>query len=117
MSQFSNERQLFSFTGLKPQEHSSGVSQRLGTISRQGRSVLRKILLEAACIAIKKDPSLAEVFDRLSIHRGKKRAIVAVARKLIGRIRACIRKGGPLFYSRTKYLKKTSLLLIKRRNT
>jgi len=35
---------------------------------------------------------LRESFERIALTRGKKRAIVAVARKLIGRIRACFCK-------------------------
>ena len=92
MSQFSNEKKLFSYTGLTPSEHSSGEYVRQGHMSRQGRSVLRKILIEASWVAIAKDPSLRIVYDRLS-HRGGKRAIVGVARRLIGRIRSCLLSG------------------------
>jgi transposase len=90
MKQFHNEKQLFSHTGLTPCEYSSGEHTRQGNITRQGNSVLRKILIEAAWVAIKKDPSLEEIFIRLSNGRGKKRAIVGVARRLIGRIRSCV---------------------------
>lgn len=92
MRQFRNEKKLFSYTGLTPSEHSSGEHVHQGHISRQGRSVLRKILVEASWVAITKDPSLREVYDRLS-HRGGKRAIVGVARRLIGRIRSCLLNG------------------------
>lgn len=93
MKQFKNERQLFSFTGLTPSEYSSGEHTRQGNISRQGRSTLRKILIEAAWVAITKDLNLKEIYDRLSKHRGKKRAIVGVARRLAGRIRTCVTNG------------------------
>ena len=93
MTQFKNEKQLFSFTGLTPSEHSSGENTRQGNITRQGNSVLRKILVEAAWVAITKDPSLKEVFNRLSNGRGKKRAIVGCARRLAGRIRSCVLTG------------------------
>ncbi|MBV9385192.1 MAG: IS110 family transposase [Chroococcidiopsidaceae cyanobacterium CP_BM_ER_R8_30] len=93
MSQFNNERQLFSYTGLTPCEYSSGENIRRGHISRQGNSRLRGILVESAWRAIKKDRALGEFFERLSPRTGKKRAIVAVARKLIGRIRAAFQKG------------------------
>jgi hypothetical protein len=42
---------------------------------------------------IDKDQALKEAFERIAKTRGKKRAIVAIARKLIGRIRACFRTG------------------------
>lgn len=92
MSQFRNEKQLYSYTGLTPSEHSSGEHVRQGHITRQGRPVLRKILIEAAWTAITKDPSLREVYNRLS-GRGGKRAIVGVARRLGGRIRSCLLNG------------------------
>jgi transposase len=93
MSQFKNERQLFSYTGLTPSEYSSGENIRKGHISRQGNSRIRGILIEIAWRAIGKDPALRQFFERLFPRTGKKKAIVAVARKLIGQIRALFRKG------------------------
>jgi transposase len=93
MSQFKNERQLFSYTGLTPSEHSSGEMIHRGHISRQGNSWVRGILIEIAWRAIDQDQALADFFNRLFPRTGKTRAIVAVARKLIGRIRAAFQKG------------------------
>jgi transposase len=93
MSQFKNERQLFSYTGLTPSEHSSGDTIRKGAITKQGNAHLRGILIEIAWRARAKDPDLARHYDQLSTRMGGKRAIVAIARKLIGRIRAAFRKG------------------------
>lgn len=89
MRHFKNEKQLFSFTGLTPSEHSSGDHKRQGHITHQGRSILRKVLVQSAWIAIKHDPSLLAIFERTSKNAGKKRAIVGIARRLIGRIRSC----------------------------
>jgi transposase len=91
MKHFTNEKHLFSFTGLTPSEHSSGEHKRLGHISRQGRSILRKILIQAAWVAINKDPSLMIIFERIAKTAGKKRAIVGIARRLIGQIRSCFK--------------------------
>ena len=93
MSQFQNEKQLFSYVGLTPSEYSSGEHVRQGHISRQGRSVLRKIMVEASWKAIEKDPNLCDIFERIALHKGKKRAIVGVARRLLGRIRSCLLSG------------------------
>lgn len=89
---FQNERALFSFTGLTPGEHSSGDSVHKGKISRQGSSRIRKYLTEIAWRAIGKDDALKEIFNRIAKTRGKKRAIVAIARKITGRIRSCFRQ-------------------------
>jgi transposase len=92
MTHFKNEKGLFSFTGLTPCEHSSGEHRRQGNISRQGISLLRKILVQAAWVAIKQDLALKNIFERTANKSGKKRAIVGIARRLIGRIRACFMK-------------------------
>ena len=91
MSQFPNERGLFRFTGLTPGEYSSGDKVRRGHISRQGSALLRQVLVEAAWRAIRQDEALREDFERIAARRGKKIAIVAIARKLVGRARAVFR--------------------------
>ncbi len=93
MSQFNNERQLFSYIGLTPTEYSSGEHVRQGHITRQGKPILRKILVQIAWKSSKIDHSLEKVFDDLSRRVGKKKAIIGIARRLIGRIRACFRTG------------------------
>jgi len=93
MTRFANERALFSYTGLTPSEYSSGPSVRRGHISRQGSGRVRHLLIETAWRALPRDKVLQEIFDRIAASRGKKRAIVAIARRLTGRIRACFRQG------------------------
>lgn len=93
MSQFSNEKQLFSYLGFTPVEHSSGDKVRQGHMSRQGRAVFRHIFVESAWVAIKKDPTLMEIYQRIANKRGVKRAIVGVARRLAGRLRVCVQQG------------------------
>lgn len=92
MAYFENERQIFSYTGLTPSEHSSGGHVRKGHISRQGKTIIRKVLVLAAWKAIQKDQKLRETFDRIAVKAGGKKAIVAIARRLIGHIRACFKK-------------------------
>lgn len=98
MSQFKNERVLFSYTGLTPREYSSGENVRVGHISRQGKPVLRRILVQAAWTAIKKDKGLKKIFEKISIRAGKKKAIIGIARRLIGHVRACLQKNEPYKY-------------------
>jgi transposase len=54
---------------------------------------VRGVLIEIAWRAIEKDQALAQFYNQLFPRTGKKKAIVAVARKLIGRIRAAFQKG------------------------
>ena len=84
---------MYSFTGLTPSECSSGEHRRLGHISHQGRPILRKILVQVAWFLIKKDEKMKLFFEAISKRAGKKRAIIAVARKLIGCVRTCFLTG------------------------
>lgn len=95
LSHFRNERQLFSYTGLTPAAYSSGEHTRRGSMTKQGNTQVRSILIEVAWRAIAADASLASFFERVKARRGSKRAIVGVARKLIGRIRAAFRQQVP----------------------
>jgi transposase len=93
LQQFKNERQLFSYIGVTPCEHSSGEHTRQGHITKQGKPIVRKILVQAAWVAIRYDKELQIIYERIAAKSGPKRAIVAIARRLIGRIRACFRTG------------------------
>lgn len=79
---FPRGKQVASYLGLNPTEFSSGKQQRLGHISKQGNSMMRWLLVEAAWAAVRKDPELARFYQRLAFRRGRKVAAVAVARKL-----------------------------------
>ena len=89
---FSNNKSLYKYMGLTPGEYSSGEKSRRGSIDRQGSGYIRSLLVQAAWRVIEEDKALRDSFERIAQTRGKKRAIVAIARKLIGRIRACFCK-------------------------
>jgi transposase len=79
---FSNRRKLSSYLGLVPSMHDSADVERRGHISRMGPARIRKLLNQAAWAAVKFDPRWKECFEQLGGRRGKKRAIVAIMRKL-----------------------------------
>lgn len=83
---FRKGRQVASYVGLIPAEHSSGGKQRLGHISKQGNSLLRFLLVEAAQSAVRKDAELARCYSRLKHRHSTGVAKVAVARKLALRL-------------------------------
>ena len=93
MSQFASERSLFSFIGLTPTERSSGDKVHKGHISRQGSSRLRCVLIEAAWTAVRTDVYWKHQYQQRVLKIGGKRAIVAIARRMLGVARALIRKG------------------------
>ena len=86
VERFANRRKLVSYLGLNPREHSSAGRQRLGAISKQGSSLMRWLLVEAAQTAARYDPQLRRVYQRLKMRRSSGVAKVAVARRLAVRL-------------------------------
>ena len=86
VDRFRNSKQVVSYLGLNPRESSSGGKQRLGSISKQGNSMLRFLLVEAAQTASRGDPELRRDYLRLKFRRGSAVAKVAIARKLAVRL-------------------------------
>jgi len=86
VSRFPNSRHLVSYLGLNPSEHSSGGRQRLGAITKQGNSMLRWLLVEAAQTTARYDPELRRVYQRLKFRRASGVAKVALARRLAVRL-------------------------------
>ena len=75
-------KQIASYVGLVPAEESSGDRRRLGHISKQGNSLLRFLLVEAAQVTVRSHPQWRSQFFHLAMRRGRKIAKVAMARKL-----------------------------------
>jgi len=86
-------KQIASYVGLVPSEESSGDRRRLGHISKQGNSLLRFLLVEAAQVTVRSDPEWRSRFFHLAMRRGRKIARVAMARKLAVRLYWMWRKG------------------------
>ncbi len=86
IGRFRRSKQLVSYVGLNSKESSSGGKQRLGSISKQGNSMLRFLLVEAAQTASRFDPELQRDYQRLKFRRGSAVAKVAIARKLAVRL-------------------------------
>ena len=83
---FSCGKQIASYLGLVPAEDSSGERRRLGHISKQGNSLLRFLLVEAAQVTVRCDPRWRNQFFHLAMRRGRKIAKVAMARRLAVRL-------------------------------
>jgi transposase len=96
LSRFTTGKKIAAFTGLTPGEYSTGETTRKGRITGMGSGFIRATLVENSWAAIRKDPVLLAKFRRIWKGTGnKKKAIVAVARTLIVRFRACILSGTP----------------------
>jgi len=83
VSRFSSLRKVTAYAGFDPMEDSSAERKAYGGISKAGSKLLRYLLVEAAQTAAKDDEQLKQFYRRLLPRRGKARAKVAVARKLL----------------------------------
>ncbi len=85
-NRFQRGKQVASYLGLIPREHSSGGRQRLGAISKQGNGFLRMLLVEAAQTAVRLDEGLRKKYQHRCHRKAKGVAKVAAARKLAVRL-------------------------------
>jgi transposase len=86
-------KQVASYLGLVPLEDSSGNRRRLGHITKQGSSMLRFLLVEAAQVTVRSLPEWRSKYFHLAMRRGRKIAKVAMARRLAVRLYWMWRKG------------------------
>jgi transposase len=86
VSRFRRSGQVASYVGLIPREHSSGGKQRLGSITKQGNSFLRQLLVEAAQTVNRLDEGFRKQYAARCHHKPKGVAKVAAARKLTVRL-------------------------------
>jgi transposase len=83
LSRFPSTRKVAAYVGFDPMEESSAERKAYGGISKAGSRLLRYLLVEAGQTAAKDDEHLKQFYRRLLPRRGKARAKVAVARKLL----------------------------------
>ncbi len=116
LGRFPTPRPLMAYVGLVPGEHSSGASQRRGRITRAGNSHVRHVLVQAAwhyrhapkvtralekrqdgqpeavtSVAWKAQERLHGRYRKLAGRKGRQKAVIAVARELVGFVWALAR--------------------------
>jgi len=92
-NRFECGKQIASYLGLVPLEDSSVQRRRLGHIPKQGNSLLRFLLVEAAQVTVCGDQEWRRKYFHLALRRGRKIAKVAMARRLAVRLYWMWRKG------------------------
>ncbi|GAB0483134.1 Transposase IS116/IS110/IS902 family [Alistipes sp. cv1] len=85
-SRFKSAEQLAAYIGLIPMCHSSGEKEGIGDITVRKHAILRCYLVEAAWIAIRKDPAMTMAYEEYKKRMNGNKAIVKIARKLVNRI-------------------------------
>lgn len=99
VGRFASAHQLEAYLGLVPSERSSGETQRRGRITKAGNVRLRWLLVEAAWRLLRSRSDETAVLrawaERLALRRGKRIAVVALARRLAGILYAMWRDAAP----------------------
>jgi transposase len=94
-SRFRSAKKVCAYSGLTPsRRESAGKAKDLG-ISKQGSSLLRWIMVQAAWRAVRVSLKWQAVFEQMRQRRGASKAIVAVARRLLAVLYTLLRTGQP----------------------
>jgi len=80
---FSRPQKLAAYAGLVPSTYASGGYVHHGRITKRGNKWIRWACIEAAYPAIRQDPELAVLYQRLKVAKGANVAKVAVAKRLL----------------------------------
>jgi transposase len=89
ITRFGSADAFTNFLGLTPSEYSTGdTAPHRGPIRKCGPAGVRATLVQCAWASLSSDATLRATFDRLNARAGRKRAIIAVARRLAIRLRA-----------------------------
>lgn len=94
-SRFSSGKQVSYYTGLVPRVEQSGETERYGRIIKRGCRPIRRVIIQCAWSLVKSKHGgiLKEFYERLYPRIGKKKAIVATARKMVETFYAMITSG------------------------
>ena len=96
ISRFRNAKAVCAYAGLVPIVRQSGEKKsKHMRITKEGSGLLRWALVEAVWRLVRESPKWAARFSRLMQRSGKKRAIVAMARKLLCVLYAMLRTSTP----------------------
>jgi transposase len=93
---FRSAGEVSAYAGLVPRQYQSGTTDRRGRVTKRGPKVLRSALVECAWCSLRYNAWALATWQRLTGRGvGKKKAIVALARKLLVRCWALLRHGRP----------------------
>ena len=91
IARFPDASHVVSYVGLAPAINASADKQRLGKITKQGNALLRWVLGQAAPLAARADEDLRRRYFAILHRRGRPKAKVALARKLLVRLYVMLR--------------------------
>jgi len=93
VDRFGSIKEATAYAGLVPgKRESAGKGKELG-ITKKGSRLLRWAMVEAAWQAVRHSARWRTVYERIKRRRGAKRAIIAVARRLLGMLTSMLKAG------------------------
>jgi transposase len=81
---FADEGKLAAYFGIVPRVSNSNETERSGRITKRGSKLGRTTLVQCALIAQRYSPYLKRYYEKVKARRGTGKAIIALARKLLG---------------------------------
>jgi transposase len=87
IKRFKNLDKLANFLGFVPSVKATSDKERIQGMTNRYNKHLQSLIIEAAWIAVRKDPALTLAFQKQIKTKSKQQAIIKIAKKLINRIR------------------------------
>ena len=95
VSRFRSQKQVVAYAGLAPGQRASAGKRREGPIEKAGSKRLRWVVTEAAWQLVRRTARWAMVYARLRVRLKPKKAIIAIARRLLCLMTAILKSGEP----------------------
>lgn len=80
---FSSQKKLTAYAGLSPASRESAGKRKDSGITHTGSGLLRWVLTQASWQLVRREAHWARIFAAIAKRRGKKKAIVAISRRLL----------------------------------
>jgi len=93
IARFRSQKRVAAYAGLVPIVRESAGKRQDGCITHQGSRLLRWILCQAAWQLVRHSRHWQTIFEHLARRRGRRRAITAIARRLICVMTAVVARG------------------------
>jgi len=93
LRRFRNHKQVTAYAGLAPKVRESADRRKEGGITKEGSGLLRWVLIQTAWRMVTKTRRWGLAYEKLKSRKGAKRAIVAIARRLLGLMFGLLRRG------------------------
>lgn len=93
LRRFRNQKQVAAYAGLAPKVRESADRRKEGGITKEGSGLLRWVLIQTAWRTVMKTRRWGLAYEKLKRRKGAKKAIVAIARRLLGVMFSLLRRG------------------------